>query len=105
MVYKFKTLEDLEYDGRIAEYDTFQVLSEHYNDMNIFYMDGDFYLITRSGKMKKVERRLLINRKFVTKNNNVRDYIEKYGEEKFANTTDDELIAIILGHSKEDLEK
>ena len=105
MVYKFKTLENLECDGRIAEYDTFQILSEHYKDMKMFYMDGDFYLITRSGKIRKIERSILVDRKFVSRNNNVKDYIEKYGEEKFANTTDSELVAIILGQTKKDFER
>lgn len=95
--YTFTRLEMAEKCGRLEEYDLFQVLSDHFADMDMVYMDGEFYLITKGGKLKLIDRSLLTSRNFIYKNNYAKQFIEDYGQEVFNLLTLPELISVISG--------
>lgn len=103
-IYNFTKLEKAEQNGKIEEYDLFQVLSDHFADMNMVYMDGEFYLITSSQKMKLINRDLLQSRTFIYKNNYAKQFIQEYGKEVFNLLTLPELISVLTGNPiKEEL--
>lgn len=95
--YTFTRLEMAEQCGRLEEYDLFQVLSDHFEDMDMVYMDGEFYLITKSGKMKLIDRNLLQSRNFMYKNNYAKQFIQEYGKDVFNLLTLPELISVLSG--------
>lgn len=99
--YTFTRLQMAENCGRIEEYDLFQVLSDHFPDMDMVYMDGEFYLITKSGKLKLIDRGLLTSRNFIYKSNYAKQFIEDYGQEVFNLLTLEELISVISGRPVE----
>lgn len=103
--YTFTRLEMAEQCGRLEEYDLFQVLSDHFEDMDMVYMDGEFYLITKSGKMKLIDRNLLQSRNFMYKNNYAKQFIQEYGKDVFNLLTLPELISVLTGNpvKEEDL--
>lgn len=105
--YTFKRLEMAEQCGRLDEYDLFQVLSDHFADMNMVYMSGEFYLITAGQKMKLIDRDLLRNRNFIYKNNYAKQFIQEYGKEVFNLLTLPELISVLSGNpiKEEELEE
>ncbi len=97
-IYNFAKLETEEQNGKIEEYDLFQILSEHFADMDMVYMDGEFYLITSNRqKMKLIDKDLLHNRNFIYKSNYAKQFIEEYGKEVFNLLTLPELISVLTG--------
>lgn len=84
--------------GKLEEYDLFQVLSDHFNDMNMVYMSGEFYLITAGQKMKLIDRDLLQDRNFIYKSNYAKQFIQEYGKEVFNLLTLPELISVLTGN-------
>ena len=94
-IYNFAKLETAEKNGKIEEYDLFQVLSDHFANMNMVYMSGEFYLITAGQKMKLIDRDLLQNRTFIYKSNYAKQFIEEYGKEVFNLLTLPELISVL----------
>lgn len=97
-IYNFAKLETEEQNGKIEEYDLFQILSDHFTDMNMVYMDGEFYLITARQKMKLIDRNLLQDRNFIYKNNYAKQFIQEYGKEVFNLLTLPELISVLTGN-------
>lgn len=97
-IYNFTKLETEEQNGKIEEYDLFQILSDHFTDMNMVYMSGEFYLITARQKMKLIDRNLLQDRNFIYKNNYAKQFIQEYGKEVFNLLTLPELISVLTGN-------
>lgn len=95
--YTFKKLNMAEQCGGLEEYDLFQVLSDHFEDMDMVYMDDEFYLITKSEKMKLIDRNLLQGRTFIYKNNYAKQFIQEYGKKVFNLLTLPELISVLTG--------
>ena len=108
-ILNFAKLESLEENEELEEYDLFQILSEHFGNMPMFYSDGEFYLITlNKEKFIPIERDFLRNRQFIYRNNYIKHYIEQYGKENFNLLTAKELITAVLGRdydSREDYER
>ena len=97
-IYNFAKLEKAEQNGKIDEYDLFQVLSDHFADMDMVYMSGEFYLITLNRqKMKLIDRDLLQGRTFIYKSNYAKQFIGEYGKEVFNLLTLPELISVLTG--------
>ena len=103
-IYNFTRLETEEQNGKIDEYDLFQVLSDHFADMDMVYMSGEFYLITLNRqKMKLIDRDLLQGRTFIYKSNYAKQFIQEYGQEVFNLLTLPELISVLTGSPVKEL--
>lgn len=100
----FRVLEELERDGIIEDYDLFRVISDHFNDMYMFYINGQYNIIKRNRKgFKEIERSLLQDRYFLLNRcitNNIQGYLQRYGREAFNKLSTAEFIEVMLKHSK-----
>ena len=98
----FRVLEQLEQDGIIEDYDLFRVISDHFNDMYMFYMNGQYNIIKRNRKdFEEIERSLLQDRYFVLNRcttNNIQGYLQRYGREAFNKLSTAEFIEVMLRH-------
>lgn len=93
----FGALEQLEQDDMLEEYDLFGIMSDHFPDMDMVYMDRELHLITRSGKIKLIDRELLQGRNFIYKSNYAKQFIGQYGKDVFNLLTLSELISVVTG--------
>lgn len=98
----FRVIEELEADGMIEDYDTFRGVSERFNDVYIFYMDGQYYAIDRDKKdFKRLNSELLEGEYFVLNKcitNNIQGYLQKYGTEALSRFNKQEFVEVMLAH-------
>ena len=98
----FKVLEQLERDGILEDYDSFKIISEHFSDLYMFYLDGEYYLIDTDKKdFREIDNELLRCRYFVLNKcitNNIQGFIQRYGINKFYELSTKEFIDVMLMH-------
>lgn len=95
----YRLLRELESLGMIEDYDLFRIISNQFNDMYMFYMDGEFYIIDRNrDDFRQVERSLLQTRCYEIQPNRV----QGLSEEEFLKLSTAELIQVMLGEEIEE---
>ena len=99
----FKVLEQLEADGMLEDYDLFRVLSEHFKDIFMFYMDKKFHLIMNNKEdFKEIDREFLHGRYFVLNRcitNSIQGFIQRKGIKAFNELSTKEFIQQMLMNS------
>lgn len=98
----FRVIEELKANGMIEDYDTFRGVSERFNDVYIFYMDGQYYVIDRDKKdFNRLNNELLEGEYFVLNKcitNNIQGYLQKYGTEALSRLNKQEFVEVMLAH-------
>lgn len=97
----FRVIEELESDGMIEDYDTFEVISDVIDNIKIFYMDNQFYMLDgRKKDFREINRDILRNRYLILQRcitNNIQGYIQRYGIEAFNKLSTAEFVEEVLG--------
>lgn len=96
----FKVLEELERDGIIEDYDLFRMIRYYFDDLYVFYLDGDFYVINKDGTdFKGADRVLMQNQHFVLNRcitNPIQGFLQKKGLKVFNELSTKEFLQIML---------
>ena len=98
----FKVVEQLEADGMIEDYDTFEVLSDVAKNPQLFYLDREFYVLDAEQKdFRQIDRKALQGRylklqKCIT--NNAQGFIQRYGVKAFNELSTAEFVEEMLGN-------
>lgn len=98
----FRVLEQLEADGIIEDYDLFRMIRQYFDDLYVFYMNGEYYVINKEETdFKEVDRVLMKNQYFLINRcitNNIQGYLQKYGDKAFNELSTAEFIEVMLRH-------
>lgn len=98
----FKVLEQLEKDDILEDYDLFRVVSKHFPDLFVFYMDHQYYIIDKNEKeFRDIDKRSLQNRYFLlnrTITNPIQGYIQRYGIKAFNELSTKEFVQVMLSN-------
>lgn len=95
----YRLLRELEQLGMIEDYDLFRVISNQHDNMYMFYMDGEFYVIDRNrDDFRQIQRSLLQTRCYEIQPNRV----QGLSEEDFLKLSTADLIQVMLGKGIEE---
>ena len=95
----YRLLRELESLEMIEDYDLFRIISNQFNNMYMFYMDGEFYVIdSNRDNFRQIERSLLQTRCYEIQPNKV----QGLSEEEFLKLSTAELIQVMLGEEIEE---
>lgn len=95
----YRLLQELEQLGMLEDYDFFRIISNQYDDVYIFYMNGEYHVIDRNrDDFRQVERSSLQTRCYEIQPNRV----QGLSEEEFLKLSTKELISTMLGKENEE---
>lgn len=100
----FSDLQQLENDGIIEDYDLFRVLSEHFERMYVFYLDGEYNIVTRDRKsFRQIDKEMLHNRRLLLSRcitNGIQNFMQYHGEKALYQLSTEEFIQELLNQDE-----
>ena len=107
--FTYDELQTFYNDELLEDFDLFQVTSKFFDDMYMYYFDGDYYLISQNKNIRQIEPEMLRGRRFTVASrsitNNVQHHVQLYGRESIDGLSNQEFLKILMGSAYKEPEQ